>query len=109
MLTKEITQTNRYIHASAPWDLARQEDPESRSKLAEIIYYGAESLRIVGILLQPFMPTKSAELLEVLGVPEKNRTVPFAQIGADYDYGVPMRPPGRDKYDGLFPPLAVED
>jgi methionyl-tRNA synthetase len=73
-----------------------------------IIYHCAEATRIVGILLQPYMPTKSAELLDLLGVDMSRRSFKDAQYGADLDFGVPMRPVGSGRWDGLFPPLPVE-
>jgi len=62
-----------------------------------------------GILLQPFIPDKAGELLDILGVAENRRRFEDAKLGADFAYGTPKRAPGMSAYDGLFPPLAVED
>ena len=62
----------------------------------------------MGILLQPFMPAKAKELLEVLGVKPNRRFLQDARLQADLDFGTPMRNPGKSAFDGLFPPLAVE-
>lgn len=62
-----------------------------------------------GILLQPFIPGKAGELLDILGVAENRRGFEDAKIGADFSYGTPKRTPGNSPYDGLFPPLAVEN
>jgi methionyl-tRNA synthetase len=40
-----------------------------------------ETLRICGILLQPFIPTKSVELLEALGTHPEERTWDYAEPG----------------------------
>ena len=40
-----------------------------------------ETLRICGILLQPFMPTKAAALLDALKVEENERTLAHAELG----------------------------
>lgn len=77
--------------------------------MAQTIYIMAETLRNVGILLQPYMPEKAQHMLEVLGVPEKNRTFDYCGFGKDSEYGVPMRQPGRTAHESLFPPLDVED
>lgn len=77
--------------------------------MAQTIYIMAETLRNVGILLQPYMPEKAQHMLEVLGVPEKNRTFEHCGFGKDSEYGVPMRQPGRTAHESLFPPLDVED
>ena len=70
-----------------------------------MLFNVAESLRIAGILLQPFMPTKSKELLDVLRVdstrPSK-RAFSAAVFGSDAEYGEGI------KKTVLFPPLIVE-
>ena len=73
------------------------------------IFYSAEAVRIVGILLQPYMPEKAAQLLDMLGVDESKRTFDDAQLGADVTYGTPNRAIGKCAFDSLFPPLTVED
>lgn len=66
----------------------------------------AESLRIAAILLQPFMPGKSQELLELLRVDISNptkRTFAAAIYGSDMEYGEGIRK------GILFPPLLTEE
>lgn len=109
-------QTNKFIQSSEPWALAKSinedADPiiaaQLRSEIDCIVYHCAEATRIVGILMQPYIPGKAAQLLDMLGVDESKRTFDDARIGADYDYGVPKKPVGRDSWDGLFPPLPVD-
>jgi methionyl-tRNA synthetase len=72
------------------------------------VYTCAEAIRIVGILLQPYMPAKSKTLLDMIGVEDSKRTFNDAQVGADATYGIPSVPLGKCAYDSLFPPLAVE-
>ena len=60
-----INHVNRYVDQSAPWVLAR--DPQKQSRLYTVLYYSLESLRIVGVLLDPIMPSASKELLDRLG------------------------------------------
>ncbi|KAG9239679.1 tRNA synthetases class I (M)-domain-containing protein [Amylocarpus encephaloides] len=116
-----IHQTNWYLQINAPWELAKTQDsglpPGEQLKRAEsnqlrierTVYHCAEALRICGILLQPYMPTKAAELLDMIGVHESRRTFQDAQFGADFDYGVPIVPMGKGVWGSLFPPLPVED
>lgn len=66
----------------------------------------AESLRISAILLQPFMPSKSQELLELLRVDTSNplkRSFAAAVYGSDSEYGEGL------KKGILFPPLITEE
>jgi len=55
------------------------------------------------------MPTKAAQLLDMLGVDESRRTFEDAQFEADYTYGEPKLSPGKGADDSLFPPLSVEN
>lgn len=74
-----------------------------------IIYTAAESLRHMGLLLQPFMPDKAAEMLDLLGVAPNRRRFEYLGLGKDFSYGTPLRPIGSSALDAIFPPLAVED
>jgi methionyl-tRNA synthetase len=63
---------------------------------------------MIGILLQPFMPDKAAQLLDMLGVSPLRRTYTYAALGADDSYGDAQAPLGKCAWDALFPPLPVE-
>ncbi|RKF59738.1 putative methionine--tRNA ligase, mitochondrial [Golovinomyces cichoracearum] len=112
-IMKAVHQTNTYFQDTAPWKLTQSfvtlKQLENRSDsvkpLAEIIYHCAESLRIVGILLQPFMPGKSADLLDMLCVYTHRRSFTFAKLGADFDFGNKTT---SQKNQMLFPMLPVE-
>ena len=52
--------TNQYIDKTGPWNLAKTD--EGKERLKTVMYNAAESLRILGVLLFPFMP-KSCESL----------------------------------------------
>lgn len=98
-----LLQTNSYIQTSAPWDLAQ---PKQQAELDRIIYLCAESTRICGILLQPYMPTKMKQLLDMLGVSDDARLVANATLGADSYYGSPSSSLERGTQGVLFPPLS---
>lgn len=61
-----INVTNKYIVEREPWVLAR--DPGSRERLETIIYNLLESLRIIGVLITPFMPGAAHEIQKQIGV-----------------------------------------
>ncbi|KAM0453837.1 hypothetical protein ACHAPV_008775 [Trichoderma viride] len=108
-----LRETNRYVSDTKPWDLVKNQDPESRVLLNWVIFNSAEALRIAGILLQPIMPTKASELLDALGVGPDKRTIEFAAKGKDADYGTESKPaepaPRMSKWDTIFPPTASAD
>jgi methionyl-tRNA synthetase len=100
-----VYAANAYLQESSPWKLVKvaekakaeglsQSDPPIAVAMeAEIdrnIYLIAEAVRMVGIMLQPFMPTKSKLLLDMYGVAEDRRNWDWCRIGADDSYGVPM-------------------
>lgn len=58
---------NRYLEKTAPWTLAKNGD---RERLSSVLYYTAEILRNVSVMLYPVMPQKMVELRRVLGIPE---------------------------------------
>ncbi len=60
------TAANRYIEVNKPYALAR-ENPSS-PRLAEILGTCAEAVRIILLYLQPVMPEKAKQGLEMLGV-----------------------------------------
>lgn len=97
-----LSQTNAYMQSSAPWNLS---EPEQQEQLDRVIYLCAESLRICGILLQPYMPAKMKQLLDMLGVAEDARMYSNANLGNDQDYGEPKYDIGKDT-EVLFPPLT---
>ncbi|KAF5871902.1 putative methionyl-trna synthetase protein [Botrytis fragariae] len=103
-----VYETNKYIQHEAPWSLAKSEDPEAKERLISAVYHSAEAIRVVGILLQPYMPEKASLLLDMIGVVPERRTYEYAILGADPSYGDAQAPLGKGAWDGLFPPLAIE-
>jgi methionyl-tRNA synthetase len=64
---KAVTATNGHIEASAPWTMSKQGRKE---EVAGVLYRSAEALRIVAVLLSPFIPSTARRLLEQLGIPD---------------------------------------
>ncbi len=61
-----LDTANSYINDTAPWNLAKTEDGKKR--LATVLYNSAESLRVITILIAPFMPKASEEMMAQLGI-----------------------------------------
>ena len=64
-----ISRANKYIDENTPWVLAKDMD-KNASRLARVMYNLLEVLRVSAILLTPFMPTTSAEILRQIGACE---------------------------------------
>ena len=60
-----VRRLNQYVQDEQPWKLAKEEAQAER--LDSVLYGLAEGLRVVSLLLHPFMPDKTAELLEAIG------------------------------------------
>jgi methionyl-tRNA synthetase len=67
-----IRRANKYVDETAPWVLAK--DPQKRGLLAGVMYTLAESLRIVSILILPFMPRTPAKVWVQLSIEEGELT-----------------------------------
>ena len=65
---QHVRRLNRYVEENAPWALAR--DPAARERLTEVLASLAEGLRAVTVALLPYMPLRTAVLLDALGAGE---------------------------------------
>jgi methionyl-tRNA synthetase len=74
-----VRRLNRYVEEQAPWQLAK--DPERAQELDRVLATLAEGLRVVSVLLHPYLPDSTERLLAALGAPELS----FA--GADFAAG----------------------
>jgi methionyl-tRNA synthetase len=95
---------------SKPWEKVLPFGPrEPGEDVDKIVYEAAEALRVIGILLQPWMPNKAKLLLDQLGVHHDRRTFVWCKPGADLEYGEPMVELGAGHKGVLFPPLSSEE
>jgi methionyl-tRNA synthetase len=60
-----IRRLNQYVQDRQPWQLAREDGQSER--LDQVLYGLAEGLRVVSVLLHPFMPDSAERLLAALG------------------------------------------
>ena len=95
-----IRRTNKYIDETAPWLLAK--DEANKPRLDTVLHNLAESLRIVSVLIYPFMHTTSGKIRKQLGLwfadPE----------WADADAFDVMDGEKVKKGDGIFPRIDIE-
>ncbi len=67
-----VGRTNKYIDETQPWTLAK--DEANRPALASVMGHLAESLRIVSILIQPFLTQTPRKIWAQLGIAEGEQT-----------------------------------
>jgi methionyl-tRNA synthetase len=61
-----VTAGNKYIDETSPWALAKTE--QSRSRLDTVLYQALEALRIITLLIAPFMPSTAERMWSQLGM-----------------------------------------
>ena len=61
-----VRRANKYIDEKTPWILAK--DPERKAELDECMHNLAESLRIISIMIVPFMHTTSDKMRAQIGL-----------------------------------------
>jgi methionyl-tRNA synthetase len=80
LIWERVRRCNRYVEERAPWQLAK--DPASAPALDATLAALAESVRVLSVLLHPFMPTSTLRLLDALSAPELSFAhATFAQRG----------------------------
>ena len=93
--------------------LKRAKDSETKDLEAElrhvdcVLYLYAESLRIMAILLQPFIPQMAKRMLDVLGVSSERRSMHYAHYAMDSSYCRSLD--GTEKAPILFPLLRITE
>jgi methionyl-tRNA synthetase len=61
-----INVTNKYIVEREPWTLAK--DPANKARLETIIYNLLEALRVIAVLITPFMPGSAKKIMDQIGI-----------------------------------------
>ncbi|SFI58474.1 methionyl-tRNA synthetase [Paenibacillus sp. UNC496MF] len=98
-----VSRTNKYIDETQPWTLAKSE--EKRGELASVMHHLAESLRIISILLQPFLTNAPLKIRAQLGIAEGGLTA----WDSTKTFGVLPGGTRVAKGDPIFPRLDVAE
>lgn len=96
---KLIRRSNKYVDETEPWILAREED---KTRLFTVLYNLAESLRIVSVLIQPFIHNTSEKIREQLGL-SKEVVIEDAKT-----WGLLVPGTKVNKSEIIFPRLEVD-
>lgn len=100
---KLISRTNKYIDETTPWILAK--DKEKRGRLATVLYNLAESIRIISVLISPFMPNTPPKIWYQMGLKDSNlQTWESIQTWGKLSAGTKI-----NKGDPIFPRIEAED
>ena len=97
-----VSRTNKYIDETMPWALAKEES--NRDRLGTVLYNLIESIRVISILIQPFMTKTPALIREQIGINSGDI------IGWDQAKSWNLSQPGTKivKKEAIFPRLDME-
>ena len=96
IIWKYIADLNQFIDEHKPWSTIK----EDKKKTAETVSVLIESLRLVGIILQPFIPRAAKRILDILNIKENERSFKFYNKDFSLKEGQ-----GFKKVEQLFPKL----
>ena len=96
-----VSRCNKYIDETMPWKLGK--DPNQKDRLARVMYNLCECLRIISVLIQPFMPNTSEKIQAQIGANKSQCTWESAS-----KWGVLPQGLKTQKGEPLFPRIDVK-
>ena len=93
---------NKYISIQEPWNLIKSKTPADRDRFDTVVYTLVETMRIVGIYLEPIIPATCERYFNQLGVPKEFQT--YASINTPITPGFEIGTPSP-----LFPKIEIEE
>jgi methionyl-tRNA synthetase len=70
LIWQRVRRLNRYVEERAPWQLARE--PANAEALDQTLRSLFEGIRVVSLLLHPYMPATSNQLLHTMGFEDRD-------------------------------------
>ncbi|HLE24409.1 MAG TPA: methionine--tRNA ligase [Thermodesulfobacteriota bacterium] len=97
-----IATVNKYVDESAPWAL---EKAGKRERLDTVLWTLVESIRVITLLVYPFIPKSAEEIWERIGIPQPIESQPLSNAK---NWG--LLKPGLKilKGESLFPRYGVK-
>ena len=99
-----ISRSNKYIDETTPWVLGK--DEARKAELNRVLYNLAESLRIISVMIEPFIPVTARKMWEQLNVAEKFEDVRISDIEV---WGKTAVGTKINKPQQLFPRIEIEE
>ncbi len=100
-----LDRVNRYLEVRAPWKAAK--DPNAAASVSTTLYTSCEALRVIALLIAPFLPETAPEILSRLGIPDalqQARLPDDAQSWGSLEPGTETR-----KGAALFPRIELPE
>ena len=96
-----VSRTNKFIDETQPWTLAKEEKTE---ELGRVMSHLAESLRVIAILLKPFLTKTPGEIFAQLNITDEN----LQSWDSLANFGVIPSGTKTVKGNPIFPRLEIE-
>ena len=100
-----VSAINGYVTSQAPWQVAKDDSPAGKVRLATILYTAAECLRAVAVLHAPVMPKACAALWDALGATDQLGPLSRQPMGKAGGWGQLPAGARLTKGASLFPRL----
>jgi methionyl-tRNA synthetase len=92
-----IAIVNKYVDESAPWSLQKA---GKRERLNTVLWTLVESIRVIAILIYPFIPKSAEEIWKKIGFPDPIESQRFSHVE---HWGITKPGWQVEKGEGLFP------
>ncbi len=103
-----VNAVNKYIDSTKPWELSKK-DPHA---LERVLYHAWEALRIVGLLVSPFLPETGQAITDQLGIHGNVETMRIEQAawGSGPTSGMIRKgPPLFPRVEGGFAAIRAQE
>ena len=97
-----IRRMNKYIDETMPWVLAKEE--ANQTKLAGVLYTLAEAIRIISIMIEPFMPQTPEKIWAQFGITRGELTA----WDSIHTFGQLPKTVAAKKGENMFPRIDKE-
>ena len=75
-----VRRINRYVQQTQVWTLAK---PETKPRMGTILYNSLEALRIISVLISPFIPDTAEKIQRQIGLEEFDTATEWGRLPAD--------------------------
>lgn len=99
---KLVGRCNKYIDETMPWVLAKDKNKEAR--LCTVLYNLAECIRVISVLISPFMPNTPEKIWDQLGIEEG----PLSTWQSILKWGALPTGTKTNKGDPIFPRIEED-
>jgi methionyl-tRNA synthetase len=96
-----VRQGNKYIDETAPWALHKNNET---GRLNTVLYNLVEAIRVIAVLIQPFLPRSARQVFEQYQIGESQTT-----WDSTYAFGQTTSGQEVQQSEPLFPRLDVEE